>query len=155
MAYEKYIATVKPEEVEQNKKNLAYAYFYIAFSEQQAILIKQKSILQNHTVRSYQSGCCKTEQSFKFIKKKIGRNSDFFFAFINLLFSSSQKVCFSMQMPDNFLNISLNTGFRFQIIDIADQLMIFLKESVFQNCLLPKDFLYAFLQLRMNRNTSV
>ncbi|WP_027381660.1 tetratricopeptide repeat protein [Chryseobacterium daeguense] len=34
MAYEKYIATVKPEEVEQNKKNLAYAYFYIAFAEQ-------------------------------------------------------------------------------------------------------------------------
>lgn len=33
-AYEKYIATVKPEEVEQNKKNLAYAYFYLAFSEQ-------------------------------------------------------------------------------------------------------------------------
>lgn len=36
MAYEKYIATVKPEEVEQNKKNLAYAYFYIAFAEQQS-----------------------------------------------------------------------------------------------------------------------
>lgn len=36
IAYEKYIATVKPEEVEQNKKNLAYAYFYIAFSEQQS-----------------------------------------------------------------------------------------------------------------------
>ncbi|WP_426278366.1 tetratricopeptide repeat protein [Chryseobacterium sp. S-02] len=34
IAYEKYIATVKPEEVEQNKKNLAYAYFYLAFSEQ-------------------------------------------------------------------------------------------------------------------------
>ncbi|AZB11079.1 hypothetical protein EG344_20735 [Chryseobacterium sp. G0162] len=36
IAYEKYIAAVKPEEVEQNKKNLAYAYFYIAFSEQQS-----------------------------------------------------------------------------------------------------------------------
>jgi len=35
LAYEKYIATVKPEEVEQSKKNLAYAYFYVAFSEQQ------------------------------------------------------------------------------------------------------------------------
>ncbi|AZA83962.1 hypothetical protein C1637_15800 [Chryseobacterium lactis] len=35
IAYEKYIATVKPEEVEQNKKNLAYAYFYLAFTEQQ------------------------------------------------------------------------------------------------------------------------
>jgi len=34
VAYEKYIATVKPEEIEQNKKNLAYAYFYLAFSEQ-------------------------------------------------------------------------------------------------------------------------
>lgn len=34
IAYEKYIATVKPTEVEQNKKNLAYAYFYLAFTEQ-------------------------------------------------------------------------------------------------------------------------
>jgi len=34
IAYEKYIATVKPTEIEQNKKNLAYAYFYIAFAEQ-------------------------------------------------------------------------------------------------------------------------
>jgi tetratricopeptide (TPR) repeat protein len=34
IAYEKYIATVKPAEIEQNKKNLAYAYFYIAFAEQ-------------------------------------------------------------------------------------------------------------------------
>jgi hypothetical protein len=47
IAYEKYIATVKPEEVEQNKKNLAYAYFYIAFQNSKAILIKRKSILQN------------------------------------------------------------------------------------------------------------
>ncbi|ASW73295.1 hypothetical protein IQ37_03840 [Chryseobacterium piperi] len=36
IAYEKYVATVKPEEVDQNKKNLAYAYFYIAFKEQQS-----------------------------------------------------------------------------------------------------------------------
>lgn len=36
LAYEKYIATVKPEEIEQNKKNLAYAYFYLAFAEQQS-----------------------------------------------------------------------------------------------------------------------
>jgi hypothetical protein len=28
-----------------------------------------------------------------------------------------------MQMPDDFFNISLNTGFRFQIIDIANQLI--------------------------------
>ncbi|MFN1216093.1 tetratricopeptide repeat protein [Chryseobacterium kwangjuense] len=34
LAYEKYVAAVKPAEVEQNKKNLAYAYFYLAFSEQ-------------------------------------------------------------------------------------------------------------------------
>lgn len=30
-AYDKYIAKVKPEEVEANKQNLAYAYFFIAF----------------------------------------------------------------------------------------------------------------------------
>jgi tetratricopeptide (TPR) repeat protein len=36
IAYEKYIATVKPAEVEQNKKNLAYAYFYLAFTEQKS-----------------------------------------------------------------------------------------------------------------------
>lgn len=34
LSYEKYIATVKPEEIEVSKKNLAYAYYYIAFSEQ-------------------------------------------------------------------------------------------------------------------------
>ena len=34
MAYEKYISTVKPEEIEASKKNLAYAYYFIAFSEQ-------------------------------------------------------------------------------------------------------------------------
>jgi len=34
LAYEKYIATVKPEEIEASKKNLAYAYYFIAFSEQ-------------------------------------------------------------------------------------------------------------------------
>lgn len=32
MAYEKYIATVKPEEMEANKKNLAYAEFYVAYN---------------------------------------------------------------------------------------------------------------------------
>lgn len=50
MAYEKYIATVKPEEVEQNKKNLAYAYFYIAFSEQQSNPDKAKE----HIAKSLQ-----------------------------------------------------------------------------------------------------
>ncbi|CEJ69065.1 hypothetical protein BN1195_01361 [Chryseobacterium oranimense G311] len=43
LAYEKYIATVKPEEVEQNKKNLAYAYFYLAFTEQKSDPAKAKT----------------------------------------------------------------------------------------------------------------
>lgn len=34
VSYEKYIAAVKPEEIEASKKNLAYAHFYLAFSEQ-------------------------------------------------------------------------------------------------------------------------
>lgn len=35
LSYEKYITTLKkPEEIEASKKNLAYAYYYIAFSEQ-------------------------------------------------------------------------------------------------------------------------
>lgn len=42
LAYEKYIATVKPAEIEQNKKNLAYAYFYIAFAEQKSDPSKAK-----------------------------------------------------------------------------------------------------------------
>ncbi|MFP3831676.1 tetratricopeptide repeat protein [Chryseobacterium sp. SIMBA_028] len=50
IAYEKYIATVKPEEVEQNKKNLAYAYFYIAFAEQQTDPNKAKE----HIAKSIQ-----------------------------------------------------------------------------------------------------
>lgn len=50
IAYEKYIATVKPEEVEQNKKNLAYAYFYLAFSEQQTDPNKAKE----HIAKSIQ-----------------------------------------------------------------------------------------------------
>ncbi|PIF46170.1 hypothetical protein CLU96_3189 [Chryseobacterium sp. 52] len=50
IAYEKYIATVKPEEVEQNKKNLAYAYFYIAFAEQQSNPDKAKE----HIAKSIQ-----------------------------------------------------------------------------------------------------
>ncbi len=35
MAYEKYISVVKPEEIEANKKNLAYAHFFIAFKNQE------------------------------------------------------------------------------------------------------------------------
>lgn len=50
IAYEKYIATVKPEEVEQNKKNLAYAYFYVAFAEQQTDPNKAKE----HIAKSIQ-----------------------------------------------------------------------------------------------------
>ncbi|MBO9690813.1 MAG: hypothetical protein J7550_04010 [Chryseobacterium sp.] len=50
LAYEKYIATVKPEEVEQNKKNLAYAYFYIAFAEQKTDPNKAKE----HIAKSIQ-----------------------------------------------------------------------------------------------------
>lgn len=50
MAYEKYISLVKPEEVEQNKKNLAYAYFYVAFAEQQSNPDKAKQ----HIAKSLQ-----------------------------------------------------------------------------------------------------
>ena len=50
LAYEKYIATVKPEEVEQNKKSLAYAYFYIAFAEQKSDPNKAKE----HIAKSIQ-----------------------------------------------------------------------------------------------------
>lgn len=35
MAYEKYIAAVKPEEVETSKKNLAYAHFFVAYKLQE------------------------------------------------------------------------------------------------------------------------
>lgn len=35
MAYEKYIAKVKPEEVEASKKNLAYAHFFVAYQLQE------------------------------------------------------------------------------------------------------------------------
>lgn len=50
LSYEKYIAAVKPEEVEQNKKNLAYAYFYVAFAEQQSDPAKAKE----HIAKSIQ-----------------------------------------------------------------------------------------------------
>ena len=50
IAYEKYIATVKPEEVEASKKNLAYAYFYIAFAEQKSDPEKAKE----HIAKSLQ-----------------------------------------------------------------------------------------------------
>lgn len=50
LAYESYIAKVKPEEVEANKKNLAYAYFYVAFSEQKSDPTKAKE----HIAKSIQ-----------------------------------------------------------------------------------------------------
>ncbi|WP_228420546.1 hypothetical protein [Chryseobacterium arachidis] len=50
LAYEKYIATVKPEEIEANKKNLAYAYFYVAFSEQTT----DKNKAKEHIAKSIQ-----------------------------------------------------------------------------------------------------
>ncbi len=50
LAYEKYISTVKPEEIEASKKNLAYAYFYIAFSEQTTDPAKAKE----HIAKSLQ-----------------------------------------------------------------------------------------------------
>ncbi len=34
-SYEKYIAAVKPEELEANKKNLAYAHFFVAYKLQE------------------------------------------------------------------------------------------------------------------------
>lgn len=46
LSYEKYIATVKkPEEIEASKKNLAYAYYYIAFSEQKDNPNKAKELI--------------------------------------------------------------------------------------------------------------
>jgi len=44
-AYEKYVATVKPEEIEANKQTLGYAYFFLAFSEQQANPEKAKQYI--------------------------------------------------------------------------------------------------------------
>ncbi|GGG65183.1 tetratricopeptide repeat protein [Epilithonimonas arachidiradicis] len=45
MAYEKYIAKVKPEEVEANKQNLAYAYFFIAFLDKDTDKEKAKQYI--------------------------------------------------------------------------------------------------------------
>lgn len=45
LAYEKYISTVKPEEVEASKKNLAYAYYFIAYSEQKGNTDKAKEYI--------------------------------------------------------------------------------------------------------------
>lgn len=44
-AYEKYITKVKPEEVEANKQNLAYAYFFIAFQDKDTNKEKAKQYI--------------------------------------------------------------------------------------------------------------
>lgn len=44
-AYEKYISTVKPTEVEANKQNLAYAYFFLAYSDYQSNPEKAKQYI--------------------------------------------------------------------------------------------------------------
>jgi len=45
MAYEKYITMVKPEEIDANKQTLGYAYFFLAFSEQQSNPEKAKQYI--------------------------------------------------------------------------------------------------------------
>lgn len=50
LSYEKYISMVKPEEIEASKKNLAYAYFFIAFNEQKDSPDKAKE----HVAKSLQ-----------------------------------------------------------------------------------------------------
>jgi len=42
MAYEKYISTVKPAEVEANKQTLAYAYFAVAYLSKDSDAAKAK-----------------------------------------------------------------------------------------------------------------
>lgn len=49
-AYEKYVAMVKPEEVEANKKNLAYAHFFIAY----ALFETDKNAAKTHIAKSLQ-----------------------------------------------------------------------------------------------------
>ncbi len=44
-AYEQYIAKVKPAEVEANKQNLAYAYFFIAFMDKDSNPEKAKQYI--------------------------------------------------------------------------------------------------------------
>lgn len=48
MAYEKYIAAVKPEELEANKKNLAYAHFFVAYQLQKT----DKELAKQHIAKS-------------------------------------------------------------------------------------------------------
>lgn len=50
MAYEKYIAAIKPEEVEASKKNLAYAHFFVAYKLQES----DKDQAKQHIAKSLQ-----------------------------------------------------------------------------------------------------
>lgn len=50
MAYEQYIAKIKPEEIESSKKNLAYAYFFVAFQEKD----KDKEKAKQYIAKSLQ-----------------------------------------------------------------------------------------------------
>lgn len=45
LAYEKYISTTKAEEVEANKQNLAYAYFYLAYTAKGTDAAKAKELI--------------------------------------------------------------------------------------------------------------
>ncbi|WP_027376806.1 tetratricopeptide repeat protein [Kaistella palustris] len=47
-SYEKYIAAVKPEELEANKKNLAYAHFFVAYKLQES----DKEAAKQHIAKS-------------------------------------------------------------------------------------------------------
>lgn len=50
MAYEKYIAAVKPEELEASKKNLGYAHFFVAYKLQET----DKEQAKQHIAKSLQ-----------------------------------------------------------------------------------------------------
>ncbi|MGV8915974.1 MAG: tetratricopeptide repeat protein [Kaistella sp.] len=50
MSYEKYIAAVKPEEMEASKKNLAYAHYFVAYTFQET----DKEQAKQHIAKSLQ-----------------------------------------------------------------------------------------------------
>ena len=50
IAYEKYIAAVKPAEIEASKKNLGYAHFYVAYKLQET----DKELAKQHIAKSLQ-----------------------------------------------------------------------------------------------------
>ena len=49
-SYEKFISKVKPEEIEVNKKNLAYAHFFVAY----ALFENDKNAAKEHIAKSLQ-----------------------------------------------------------------------------------------------------